>query len=83
MTQNKTPLVELRDISIAFGGIKAVDHVSIDLHPGEVVGTSGGYLRGDRLRLGGREWQWRRRAQQCQRGYHQRISPHSVRAFWV
>ena len=36
-----TPLVELRDISIAFGGIKAVDHVSIDLHPGEVVGLLG------------------------------------------
>ena len=37
----ETPLVELRDISIAFGGIKAVDHVSIDLHPGEVVGLLG------------------------------------------
>jgi D-xylose transport system ATP-binding protein len=37
----KTPLVELRDISIAFGGIKAVDHVSIDLYPGEVVGLLG------------------------------------------
>jgi D-xylose transport system ATP-binding protein len=36
-----TPLVELRDISIAFGGIKAVDHVSIDLYPGEVVGLLG------------------------------------------
>ena len=35
------PLVELRDISIAFGGIKAVDHVSIDLYPGEVVGLLG------------------------------------------
>ncbi|MBS3979541.1 MAG: sugar ABC transporter ATP-binding protein, partial [Rhodobacteraceae bacterium] len=36
-----TPLVELRDISISFGGIKAVDHVSVDLHPGEVVGLLG------------------------------------------
>ena len=36
-----TPLVELRDVSIAFGGIKAVDHVSIDLFPGEVVGLLG------------------------------------------
>lgn len=36
-----TPLVEMRDISISFGGIKAVDHVSIDLHPGEVVGLLG------------------------------------------
>lgn len=37
----QTPLVELRDISIAFGGIKAVDHVSINLYPGEVVGLLG------------------------------------------
>ena len=36
-----TPLVELKDISISFGGIKAVDRVSIDLYPGEVVGLLG------------------------------------------
>lgn len=36
-----TPLVEMRDISIAFGGIRAVDRVSIDLYPGEVVGLLG------------------------------------------
>jgi D-xylose transport system ATP-binding protein len=36
-----TPLIEMRDISIAFGGIKAVDDVSVDLHPGEVVGLLG------------------------------------------
>ena len=36
-----TPLVELNDISIAFGGIRAVDHVSVDLYPGEVVGLLG------------------------------------------
>ncbi|MEL6426513.1 MAG: ATP-binding cassette domain-containing protein, partial [Pseudomonadota bacterium] len=36
-----TPLVEMRDISISFGGIKAVDRVSVDLHPGEVVGLLG------------------------------------------
>ncbi len=41
MTTQGTPLVELRDISISFGGIKAVDHVSIDLYPGEVVGLLG------------------------------------------
>ena len=35
------PLVEMRDVSIAFGGIKAVDGVSIDLYPGEVVGLLG------------------------------------------
>ena len=36
-----TPLVEMRSVSIAFGGIKAVDGASIDLHPGEVVGLLG------------------------------------------
>jgi D-xylose transport system ATP-binding protein len=35
------PLVELNDISIAFGGIKAVDGASLTLHPGEVVGVLG------------------------------------------
>ena len=41
MANTGTPLVEMRDISIAFGGIKAVDHVTIDLYPGEVVGLLG------------------------------------------
>ena len=42
MTERKgTPLVELEDISISFGGIRAVDHVSLDLYPGEVVGLLG------------------------------------------
>jgi len=36
-----TPLVELKDISIAFGGIKAVDHANTDLHAGEVLGLLG------------------------------------------
>ena len=31
----------MRDISVSFGGIKAVDHVSVDLYPGEVVGLLG------------------------------------------
>lgn len=35
------PLVEMRDMCISFGGIHAVDHVSVDLHPGEVVGLLG------------------------------------------
>src|SRR5690606_20673648 len=39
--KSRTPLVEMRDISIAFGGIKAVDHVTVDLYPGEVVGLLG------------------------------------------
>jgi len=41
MLDTSTPLVEMTDISIAFGGIKAVDHASIDLHRGEVVGLLG------------------------------------------
>src|SRR4028118_1315902 len=36
-----TPLVEMRDIRIAFGGVRAVDGVSIDLYPGEVLGLLG------------------------------------------
>jgi D-xylose transport system ATP-binding protein len=35
------PLVEMRNISKAFGGVHAVENVSIDLHPGEVVGIVG------------------------------------------
>ena len=31
----------MKDISLAFGGVKAVDHASIDLYPGEVVGLLG------------------------------------------
>ena len=37
----RTPLVEMKDISLAFGGLKAVDDASIDLYPGEVVGLLG------------------------------------------
>ena len=31
----------MRNFSISFGGIKAVDHVTVDLHAGEVVGLLG------------------------------------------
>ncbi|MEO1494592.1 MAG: ATP-binding cassette domain-containing protein [Pseudomonadota bacterium] len=41
MDATTTPLVEMRDISISFGGIHAVDGVSIDLYSGEVVGLLG------------------------------------------
>jgi D-xylose transport system ATP-binding protein len=37
-----TPLCELRDIRVAFGGLRAVDGVTIDLYPGEVVALVGG-----------------------------------------
>ncbi|WP_338719461.1 ATP-binding cassette domain-containing protein [Devosia sp. XK-2] len=41
MLDTGTPLVEMTDISISFGGIRAVDHASIDLRSGEVVGLLG------------------------------------------
>ena len=41
MLDKKTPLVEMEDISISFGGLRAVEGASIDLYPGEVVGLLG------------------------------------------
>ena len=38
----RVPLVEMREIRVAFGGVHAVDGVTIDLYPGEVVGLVGG-----------------------------------------
>ena len=35
------PLVELRHIRKSFGGVRAVDDVSLSLHPGEVVALLG------------------------------------------
>ncbi len=36
-----TPLVEMKNISLRFGGNQALDDVSVDLFPGEVVGLLG------------------------------------------
>jgi D-xylose transport system ATP-binding protein len=41
MDAARIPLVAMRDISIAFGGIHAVDRASIDLHEGEVMALVG------------------------------------------
>ncbi|RYH10603.1 ATP-binding cassette domain-containing protein [Tropicimonas sp. IMCC6043] len=38
---NGTPLVEMRNMRKSFGGIHAVDDVTLDLYPGEVVGVLG------------------------------------------
>jgi D-xylose transport system ATP-binding protein len=38
----RTPLVEMRNIDVMFGGVHAVRDVSIDLFAGEVVGLVGG-----------------------------------------
>ncbi|MES0882559.1 ATP-binding cassette domain-containing protein [Roseibium sp. SCP14] len=40
-TQSAPPLVQMTDIEKHFGGIRAVNGVSLDLHPGEVVGVLG------------------------------------------
>jgi len=37
-----TPLVEMQNIRVSFGGVHAVDDVSVDLYVGEVVGLVGG-----------------------------------------
>ena len=38
----RVPLVSMRGIRVSFGGVHAVDNVSIDLYPGEIVGLVGG-----------------------------------------
>jgi simple sugar transport system ATP-binding protein len=43
-TGTATPIIEMRDISIAFGGVRALDRVSLRLLPGEVhalIGENG------------------------------------------
>ena len=40
-TSQNTPLVELKNISISFGGIRAVDDVSLNVEAGQVVGLLG------------------------------------------
>jgi D-xylose transport system ATP-binding protein len=36
------PLVEMKQINVSFGGVHAVEDVSIDLYPGEILGLVGG-----------------------------------------
>ncbi|MEX2651020.1 MAG: ATP-binding cassette domain-containing protein [Acidimicrobiia bacterium] len=36
------PLVELRNMNVSFGGVHAVNHVTVDLYPGEILGLVGG-----------------------------------------
>jgi D-xylose transport system ATP-binding protein len=40
--EERVPLVEMRNINVAFGGVHAVKDVSIDLFDGEVIGLVGG-----------------------------------------
>lgn len=39
---DQTPLIEMRDMKVSFGGVHAVDGVNIDLYPGEILGLVGG-----------------------------------------
>ena len=39
---DRVPLVELRNIRVSFGGVHAVDGVTVNLFPGEVMGLVGG-----------------------------------------
>jgi len=39
---DSAPIVEMRNINVAFGGVHAVRNVTIDLHAGEVIGLVGG-----------------------------------------
>jgi D-xylose transport system ATP-binding protein len=41
MDASPAPLVDMRDISLAFGGVHAVDRASIDLYEGEVMALVG------------------------------------------
>ncbi len=41
MTENNAPVLETRDLGIAFGGLKAVSHFDLTLHKGELVGLIG------------------------------------------
>ena len=38
----RVPIVEMRNIQVSFGGVRAVAGVTMDLYPGEVVGVVGG-----------------------------------------
>ena len=41
-TTTTAPLVEMRNIRVSFGGVRAVDDVTVDVRPGEVIGLVGG-----------------------------------------
>ncbi|MFI5002927.1 MAG: ATP-binding cassette domain-containing protein [Reyranellales bacterium] len=42
MAEERVPLVEMKNIFVSFGGVHAVENVTIDLFAGEVVGLVGG-----------------------------------------
>lgn len=42
VVQDHDPLVEMKHMNVSFGGVHAVEDVSIDLYPGEILGLVGG-----------------------------------------
>ena len=47
-TTTMAALIELRGIHKAFGGVRAVEDVSLSVHPGEVVALLGTTVRASR-----------------------------------
>jgi branched-chain amino acid transport system ATP-binding protein len=41
MSANKEPLLRVEDIHISFGGLKALNNVSLDVNPGEIMAIIG------------------------------------------
>lgn len=39
--QDGAPLMEVRDVAVHFGGVRAVDGISLELHPGQIYGVLG------------------------------------------
>ena len=41
MSENKEPILKVEDIHISFGGLKALNGVSLEVNPGEIVAIIG------------------------------------------
>jgi branched-chain amino acid transport system ATP-binding protein len=41
MNENKEPILRAENISISFGGLRALNDISLEIHPGEIMGIIG------------------------------------------
>ncbi|MDF0522103.1 ATP-binding cassette domain-containing protein, partial [Bradyrhizobium yuanmingense] len=41
LAQGRSPLLAVRDVSVVFGGIVALNGVSFDMHKGQILGLIG------------------------------------------
>ena len=41
MSENKTPVLEVKDLGIDFGGLTAVNDLNLNVYPNEIVGLIG------------------------------------------